>query len=231
MQSAMAGSAPVVTAVSERDHAFRRAKRHSRRVRVLRWALPATALFVATLILAYVWLDPLRFYRNLPVEFASISISDNKLTIEAPKLTGFTQDRRPYSVTAASAAQHLKSPNLIEMGGIHAQVELSNRGQTEMRAKAGLFDMKASSLELNGGIEIGATGGYKVTLDDARVEIRKGHMVTPNPVNAIFPDGSLQAQRLEIFDHGDRVRFDGGVVLTFRMPPLDAATPAKEASR
>jgi lipopolysaccharide export system protein LptC len=221
-------SSPALAATG-RDRAFRRAKRHSRRVRVLRWAVPATALAVLTVILLYVWLDPLRYYRNLPVDFASISISDNKLTIEAPKLTGFTQDRRPYSVTAETAAQHLKSPNLIELGGIHAQVELSNRGHTEMRAKSGLFDMKASSLELSGGVEIGASGGYKVSLDDARVEIRKGHMLTPNPVNAVFPDGTLQAQRLEIFDHGDRVRFEN-VVLTFRMPAA-SPTVGKEASR
>jgi lipopolysaccharide export system protein LptC len=230
MQRAIAPPAPVL-AVTERDRAFRTAKRHSRRVRVLRWALPASALTALALILLYVWVDPLRFYRNLPVEFASISISDDKLTIEAPKLSGFTQDRRPYSVTATSAAQHLKSPNLIELGGIHAQVELSNRGQTEMRAKSGLFDMKASSLDLTGGVETGASGGYKVTLDDARVEIRKGHVLTPNPVNAIFPDGTLQAQRLEIFDHGDRVRFEG-VVLTFRLPAeRPAAAAAREASR
>src|SRR5688572_18295739 len=91
----------------DRTHAFRSAKRHSRRVRLLRWVLPATVLSGLSLILLYVWLDPLRYYRNLPVDFGRITISDNKLTIEAPKLTGFTQDRRPYSITAKEAAQDL----------------------------------------------------------------------------------------------------------------------------
>ena len=209
-----------------RDAAFRKAQRHSRRVRVLRWALPTAALGGLTLITLVVWLDPLRFYRNLPVEFGRISITDNKLTIEAPKLSGFTQDRKPYSVTADSAAQDLSQPSVIELAGISGKVELANRGETEMRAKEGVYDMKAGTLRMTGGLEITASGGYQILLKDAFVEIRKGHIVTTNPVKAVFPDGSLDAGRLEIFDHGDRARFDGGVVMTFRVPPGEDAKSA-----
>lgn len=213
----------------ERDAAFRAAKRHSRRVRILRWALPSAALGGLVLIALVVWFDPLRFYRNLPIEFGRITITDNKLTIEAPKLTGFTQDRRPYSVTAESAAQDLSQSNIIELAGIHGQVELANRGETDMRAKNGVYDMKAGNLQLTRGIEITATGGYHIWLTDAFVEVRKGHIVTKNPVKAVFPDGSLEAARLEIFNHGDRVRFDGGVVMTLRLPPPDEAKTADAA--
>ena len=217
-RAALAGLAPADESDGVRDVAFRTAKRHSRRVRILRWALPSAALGGLAVILLVVWLDPLRLYRNLPVEFGRISITDNKLTIEAPKLTGFTQDRRPYSITAESAAQDLGSPNVIELAGILGQVELANRGETEMRAKTGVYDMKSGNLNLSNGIEIGATGGYKVSLQDAFVEVRKGRIVTNKPVRAIFPDGTLDAQRVEIFEHGDRVKFMG-VTMTFRIPP------------
>jgi lipopolysaccharide export system protein LptC len=203
----------------QRNAAFGAAKRHSRRVRILRWALPAAALGGLALIAFFFAFDPLRIYRDLPIEFGRISITDNKLTVDAPKLTGFTQDRRPYSVTAESATQDLSKSNVIELSGIHGQVELANRGETSLRAKNGVYDMKAGVLRLADGIEIGSTGGYQISLTDALVEVRKGHIVTDKPVRAIFPDGSLQAQRLEIFDHGDRARFEGSVVLTFRMPP------------
>jgi lipopolysaccharide export system protein LptC len=222
-QSDLALLTPAEETERERDAAFRAAKRHSRRVQVLRWVLPSAALGGLGLIALVVWVDPLRFYRDLPIEFGRITITDNKLTIEAPKLTGFTQDRRPYSVTAASAAQDLSQSNIIELTGIHGQVELANRGETDMRAKSGVYDMKAGNLQLNGGIEIGATGGYQIWLTDALVEVRKGHIVTRNPVKAVFPDGSLEARRLEIFDHGDRVRFDGGVTMVLRLPPPDDA--------
>jgi len=201
----------------DRDQAFRSARRHSRRVRMLRWALPSIALGGLALIASILWLDPLRFYRGIQTEFGRISITDNKLTIDAPKLSGFTQDRRPYSLTADSASQDLTRPNVVELTGIRGQVELANRGETELRALRGVYDMKAGSLMLTEGIEIAASGGYQVVLKDAFVDVRKGRIVTNNPVSAVFPDGSLQAERAEIFDHGDRVRFDS-VRMMLRMP-------------
>jgi hypothetical protein len=101
-----------------------------------------------------------------------ISITDNKLTVDAPKLTGFTQDRRPYSVTAESAMQDLSKTNVIELSGIHGQVELANRGETSLRAKTGIYDMKAGVLRLSEGIEIGSTGGYQISLTDALVNCK-----------------------------------------------------------
>lgn len=200
------------------QEAFRTARRHSRRVRVLRWALPAAALGGAALIVFVVWFDPLRLYRDLPVEFGRITITDNKLTIEAPKLTGFTQDRRPYWVTAVEAAQDLGAPERIELTGITGQAELANRGETRMRAERGVYDMKAGTLLLSSGIEIGATGGYKVELTDALMQVRAGRIVTDRPVRATFPDGTLAASRLEILEHGERVRFGGGVTVTLHLP-------------
>lgn len=218
--------APDLSATDDYDrrHEFRSAKRHSRRVRALRWALPSAALGGLAIVLLFLWFDPLRFYRGLPVEFGRISITDNKLTIEAPKLSGFTEDRRPYLVTAEKAAQDLGSPNRIELFGITGNVELNNRGETTLSAKTGLYDMKAGVLRLGAGIEIGATGGYKMNLRDATMNVRKGTVVTKRPVNAQFPDGSLAAKNLEILDHGDHVKFGGGVTMTFKLPRDDAAT-------
>ncbi len=215
----------------DRAHAFRSAKRHSRRVRLLRWILPSAALGGLALILLYVWLDPLRYYRGLPVDFGRITISDNKLKIEAPKLTGFTQDRRSYSVTAAEAAQDLSNPNRIELGGIVGQVEMSDGGETKLEAGKGVYDMKTGTLLLSEGIEIGATGGYRVELYDALMHVRAGRIVTTHPVDVAFPDGTLAAERLEILDHGDRVKFER-VKMTFRMPlESDGAAQTVDVNR
>jgi len=224
MRRAAAAPAPRVQDDHDRGHEFRSAKRHSRRVRALRWVLPSAALVGLAIFMFFVWFDPLRFYRGLPVEFGRISITDNKLTIEAPKLSGFTQDRRPYLVTAEKAAQDLGSPNRIELFGITGNVELNNRGETTLSAKTGLYDMKAGVLRLGAGIEIGASGGYKMQLRDATMNVRKGTVVTRRPVTALFPDGSLLAKNLEIQEHGDHVKFGGGVVLTFKMPREDVET-------
>ena len=199
--------------------AFSQARRHSRRVYFLRYALPIAVIGGLVLIVLGSWLDPLRFYRGLPIEFGKLSISGNKLTMEAPKLSGFTRDQRPYSVTAHSAAQDLTKPNVVELSDIQGRVERDDRTMTELRARSGLYDTKAEFIHLFGGIMIQSGGGYQMWLSEADIEVRKGHVISNHPVNAVFPDGNLQANRLEVFDHGALAVFDGGVTMTVMMPP------------
>ncbi len=54
--------------------------------------------------------------------------------------------------------------------------------------------------------------------------MKKGNVVSDQPVEITLPNGMLKANRLEIFDSGDLIRFDRGVV-------LDLDGGKKEASR
>ncbi len=220
-------------AANTRGSALQDAQKHTKRVQFLRIALPALALAGILLVALILLFDPLRIYRQLPVEFSKLSIEGNKITMEAPKLTGYTRDKKPYNVTAGSAVQDLTQPNIVELNDIQGTVDQENRGGTELRAKSGVYDIKAENLQLHGGIEIHSEAGYHVYLNDAFIEIRKGRMVTKNPVNASFPDGSLQAARAEILEHGAVVIFDGGVVVDLKLPPPekpDAATGKSAAT-
>ncbi len=208
--------------------AFSKARRHSRRVYFLRYALPVAVIGGLVLIVLGSWLDPLRFYRALPIEFGKLSISGNKLTMEAPKLSGFTRDQRPYSVTAHSASQDLTKPDVVELSDIQGRVERDDRTMTELRARSGLYDTKSEFIHLFGGIVIQSGDGYQIWLSEADIEVRKGHVVSNHPVNAAFPDGTLQANRLEVFDHGALAVFDGGVTMTVTPPPPADSGARKE---
>lgn len=214
--------------VSARGSAMQAAQKHSRRVQMLRIALPAVAIAGVVIMALILLFDPLRIYRQLPVQFSNLSIEGNKITMEAPKLTGFTRDKKPYNVTAVTAVQDLTQPNIIELHEIHGNLEQENRGGTELRAKAGVYDMKAENLQLHGGIEIHSENGYHAYLNDAFIEVKQGRMVTKNPVNATFPDGTLQAARAEIREHGAIVFFEGGVVVDLKLPPPE--TPEAESA-
>ena len=211
-----------------RAAAFHKARRHSRRVGFLRYALPAAVIGGIVIIALFTWYDPLRVYRGLPLEFGKLSISGNKLTMEAPKLTGFTRDQQPYLVTAETAAQDLSKPNLVELTNIMGRVERADKSTTELRAKNGLYDTKEELINLYGVVEIEMTGGYKAWIKDAFVEVRKGHVVSKNPVDVQFPDGTLHANGgIEIFDHGALAVFSDGVVMNMTLPP-PAKPEAKE---
>ncbi len=209
--------------------AYKVAMRHTRRVRFLRRALPAAILLIVLVVLFGAWFDPLRLLGELPIEFARLAISGSKLKIEAPKLSGYTRDGRAYSVTAATAAQDLAQPGVIELTGIEARFELVGGGSTKLTAAKGSLDTKAETMRLVDGIDIATSNGYGGRLSEATVDMRKGHILSPAPVELRYQDGWLKADRLEIFDNGDRALFEGRVTAEFRLNPPPAPPTAATA--
>jgi lipopolysaccharide export system protein LptC len=61
-------------------------------------------------------------------------------------------------------------------------------------------------------------------LSEALVDIRKGNVVSEHPVEVKMLQGTLNANRLDILDSGDLVRFHGGVVMDMM---LNQSPPAK----
>jgi lipopolysaccharide export system protein LptC len=214
-----------------RRTAFGAAVRHSRRVGFLRKALPIAAGSGILIVVLWTWLDPLRFASGLPVELGRISISGTKLTMDAPKLKGFSRDGRPYTVTAEEAAQDLTKPNVIELSKIVGQFDLGGRGNIVLNAKSGVYDGKKEQMKIFDGIDFHSTEGHSGQLSEALVEPRKGHLVTESPVDLFFNEGSLRGNRMEVFDQGKVIVFEGGVTMVLRMNPRSPKSSAAEATQ
>ena len=63
------------------------------------------------------------------------------------------------------------------------------------------------------------------------VDIRKGNIVSEKPVEVKMLNGMLNANRLEVVDAGDLVRFDGGVAMVLKLDydnPSEAKTGVKQ---
>jgi lipopolysaccharide export system protein LptC len=214
-----------------RRTAFGAAVRHSRRVGFLRKALPIAAGAGIVIVVLWTWLDPLRFASGLPVELGRISISGTKLTMDAPKLKGFSRDGRPYTVTAEEAAQDLTKPNVIELSKIVGQFDLGSRGNMILNAKSGIYDGKMEQMKIFDGIDFHSTEGHSGQLSEALVEPRKGHLVSESPVDLFFNEGSLRGNRMEIFDQGKLIVFEGGVTMVLRITPRPPKPSTAEATQ
>jgi lipopolysaccharide export system protein LptC len=217
--------------VRRRAAAFGAAQRHSRRVMLLRRVLPAAVTGAVVLTIAWMWLDPLRFTRDIPVQMGKLSISGTKLNMDAPKLTGFSKDGRPYTVTAESAAQDLKTPGIIELSNIVGQFDSGARGNTVLNAKSGVYNYKAEQMRIFDGVDFRSTAGHSGQLSDATIETRKGHLVSENPVDFFFKEGSLHGNRFEVFEHGSVLVFEGGVTMILRPEPTATGSTPKEAAQ
>lgn len=197
--------------------AFRAARRHSRVVRILRVAVPLAVVLGFGGIFLITYLNPLRMLAKLPVDAGNLVVSGTKITMEKPHLSGFTHDERAYELSADAAKQDLTKPDLIELRNIHAKVQMQDKSSMEMSAATGVYNSKSETLKLDQNIVLSSTTGYSGQLSEALVDIRKGHVVSEQPVAVRMLKGTLNAKRLEIIDSGDLVRFDGGVTMTLML--------------
>jgi len=203
------------------DRAFHAARRHSRAVRILRIAVPAGVTVGIIIITLVTYLNPLRMLAKLPINLDNLVVSGTKVTMEAPRLTGFTHDARAYELTADTAAQDMTKPDIVELRNIRAKVEMQDKSSMELTALSGIYDSKGETLRLEQNILLNSSAGYQGRLSEAMVDIRKGNVVSEHPVEVKMLQGTLNANRLDIVDSGDLVRFHGGVVMDMMMnqPP------------
>jgi lipopolysaccharide export system protein LptC len=199
------------------------ARRHSRLVRRLRWAVPVAA----TLGVALLAMSSVLSRINIPKLPRIVGISGTKLTMEVPHIGGFTRDGREYKVSADSAVQDLTKPEVLELSGIKGTTVTKDNQTIKLAGVAGLYETKSQLLTLTNGIDITTTDGKHAELSEAQIETGKGNIVSKKPVKVQFPNGDLRADGVEIFNNGELIHFLGSVVLnTIGHPP---AAPARDS--
>ncbi len=204
------GVAVAARAPANSERLYRRALRHSRRVRRLRVVLVGTVVAVLVGLVADNYLLP-EGALHLPGEIANVLIQGTKITMQKPRLTGYTGDGRAYQFSAEAAAQDVTKPDFVQLERIRAKMEMADKSTVDMWADDGVYDMKGDMLTLNNNIRLVSSTGYEARLSQALVDVRKGNVVSNTPVWVNLLDGTLDAKRLEISDKGDVVRFGGDV--------------------
>jgi lipopolysaccharide export system protein LptC len=145
-----------------------------------------------------------------------IVVSGTKITMEQPKLAGFTKDGRAYNFTARAAAQDLAKPDLMELNDIRATVEMQNQGNVQITSPEGFYNSKSEVLNLTRDILL-LSSSYETRLAEATVEVRSGKVVSEKRVDVKFTNGTLVANGLEVLENGALLRFNGGVVMNVVM--------------
>lgn len=217
------------------DARYAIAARHSRRVRILRKAIPVVVI-VALLVIGLLSIfNPFRILAKLPLDMGDLVVSGTRITMDSPHLSGFTPDQRPYELWAKTATQDVTNPTKVELHELRAKVQMEDRSGLTMDARAGLFDTKTQLLDLRENIFLQSSTGYEARLTRALVDMANGTVVSDRPVAVKLLNGTLDAQRLEITETGDLVRFDGGVSMILIMDDAardktrDATEPAAPA--
>jgi lipopolysaccharide export system protein LptC len=211
------------------DARFAVAARHSRMVRILRIAVPAVVGLAMAGLVAISIFNPFRaLMKQLPIDMDNLVVSGTKVTMEAPHMSGFSPDQRPYEVWAKTATQDLTDPDHVELNTPRAKVFMEDRSTVTMVARTGLFDSKAQLLDLRKDIFLQSSTGYEARLSQALVDIGKSTVTSEEHVDVKLLNGTLTADRLRITEKGELVRFEGHVVMNLIMDNPDPAPAAAE---
>jgi lipopolysaccharide export system protein LptC len=209
------------------ERSYRVALRHSRHVRWLRICVPGGIAAVLLTVIGINYMPPIGGFR-LPGELGKLVIHGTRITMQQPRLAGYTIDSRAYEFSADAAGQDITKPNLVELHQLHAKMEMQDNSVVEMSAVSGVYDSKTEMLTLNDNIELVSTTGYEGRLSEAVIDVRKGNVVSEKPVRVKMLEGFLNANRLDIVDRGSVIRFSG-VAMTLQ-PGKRAAADAAKAS-
>jgi lipopolysaccharide export system protein LptC len=187
----------------------------------LRIGVPA-ALAAALLLVVGANYMPTVGSLRLPGELGKLVIKGTKVTMQQPRLSGFTVDSRPYQFTANSAEQEITKPDLMELHDIQAKIEMEDKSIVNITSNSGTYDMKTEMLTLIDKVHLVSSTGYEVRLSEAAIDVHKGTVRSDKPVWVKLTNGVINAKRLEVLDSGAVIRFGGGVSMTV-VPEQDSA--------
>ena len=214
--AALAPTAPVIT----RGDVFDIAQRHSRRVRVLKFAVPLLAVAIAIAFPAYSYLAA-----SVPISIQAdgTAFADGKLVMANPKLNGFTKQKLPYSLTALRAIQDVGKQDIIDLEGINAKVPVATDNIATVAAKHGVYNRSANTMNLTDEVTVTTTDGVVATFKSVFLEMGKGSMKTNDPVDVSRGGSRITAGSMSVGDNGKVVVFENNVRVNIDPATMKAA--------
>lgn len=188
--------------------AYRAAVRHSRLVRVLRWAIPLGASISFAIFVIWPFLSPLR---GAAVSIGAVRMDGSRVTMENPRLSGHRRDNRPFEVTAVEATQDIRRPTIIDMNRMTANMVSADDRRLSLTARSATYDTQREHLQLRGEIRLRTEGGQEADLISAEADFKAGTVRSREAVEVRLPGMVVRADGLEVVDGGAVVSFVGRV--------------------
>lgn len=190
------------------EAAFAHARRHSRRVRLLKVVLPTLAILMAAVFIGYSMLSTTI---KRAADLGSLSIDGGGVVMANPKLEGFTKDDLPYSLHADEARQPLDGGGAIKLKGISASVPMDSKTRATISAQSGSFNREKNTLVVDSPISLDTSTGLSARLQSANIDIGKNTLTTDKPVDIRLDGMHIAADAMQAAQGGKNMTFQDRV--------------------
>jgi lipopolysaccharide export system protein LptC len=180
--------------------------RYSRRVALLKVALPAIG--GALLLMVVVWprVAPLleRF------RFAAIDLREaRELRMINPRYAGTDRNGRPFVVTAAVGRQIPQRDDVMAFDEPVANLQTHSGAKVVLTADSGVYQTQTQFLDVFGNVTMTHEDGSTFKTASARFDVANSAGEGHEPVEGHGPRGDIAGQGFRILDKGDIIIFTG----------------------
>jgi lipopolysaccharide export system protein LptC len=151
----------------------------------------------------------------------SVDVARERLRVREAVYRGEDSKGRPFSLRAASAVQKSSKVAVVELDDLSARILLSD-GPAQLRAGAGQYDMDSEQIKINGSIQLDSAGGYRLTTNDVKVDLKARTMSSAAPVEGRTNLGTFRANSLRVDMNARTVALQGNARLRIEQNALRA---------
>jgi lipopolysaccharide export system protein LptC len=209
----------------DRSLEFRRARRHSVLVRLLKIALPLLSFGIVSFYFAPSLLTIRIDGGQGEASVKSVTLEAGALKMMNPRLRGVNGRQGTYDVAAAYATQEAKAPDLMNLNTVNGKLVAQDGSVTQVAAPDGVYDNKLEEMTFNNGLHVVRDGGnMEAKLQTATVYMKSQQMVSKTPVSIRMDESTIDAQSMTLFMDEGRAVFEGAVKVHLKRQNAGEAT-------
>ncbi|TQS70369.1 hypothetical protein ERN12_14610 [Rhodobacteraceae bacterium] len=170
--------------------------RHSMMVTWAKIALPLAAL----VLLSMVFMVGRSGDQGQILSYSNVNLEQlaNEPQLNAPEYSGVTRDGAALSVRAASAVLGDSQQSGAQATQMVAKLQMRDGLVADLSAKSGQFQPQSDQVTLDQDVALQLSSGYQVTTDRVDMATDRSRLVSPGPVDAKAPMGTLHAGAMEL---------------------------------
>ncbi len=195
--------------LSRRGNTARLDSGYSRFVRMMRLALPLSAMGVFVVL----YINPgaqdklIAPVQPNKTEFTEESIRQNELI--NPKFESIDKKSQPYKITADRAVQGSKNKDLIMLEHPVGVMTMQDGVRVTMRSDSGAYRQDSERFFLQGGVFLDHDQGYSLKSEEAHIDMRQNFAWSEKDVQGRGPDLSIDAKGVHANGNTGEIVFTG----------------------
>ena len=201
----------------EREHPARMPahRRYSRFVGMMKVVLPATAVVLLGLVVAWPRLTTTE--DRFQVGFSDLrSSSVQNLSMVNARFFGVNKRNQPFTVTADVATEDEPASGVIVLDQPKADFLTPSGHGVYVEARRGFYYQKQQMLDLEGEVNLFHDQGYELHTEKVRVDLVHATAEGKVPVTGQGPQGRIDGQGFKILEKGAQVVVTGKSMLNLK---------------